>query len=57
MKIRLLENIPVEEKHGMKKGRVFEVKMTVNDGWRIKGKAGKDVKIWFNEAEVIVEKE
>jgi hypothetical protein len=46
MKIRLLQNIPVEAKHGMNKGREFETEEKPGwDGIWIRGDADELVRI------------
>lgn len=53
MKIKLIENLPVENKHGMTKGRVFDVIRTERGGSWVMGDAGEEVKVWMHECEVI----
>jgi hypothetical protein len=52
MKIQLTEDLPVHEKHGMTKGRVFEVlridRENKNDVW-VRGDADEDVKVFWHE--------
>lgn len=55
MKIKLIEDIPVEKKHGMTKGRILEVQMafSTQNAFRVRGDDGQDVKIWAHECEVM----
>lgn len=62
MKIKLLNDIPVESGHGCMTGRIFEV-LEANDPtngrtagrimWTVKGDSGEDVKIFGEEAKVL----
>ncbi len=54
MKIKLIDDIPVEKRHGMVKGKVLEVESEIPLGsyWVI-GDAGEKVKVFRHEFEVV----
>ena len=60
MKIKLKVNLPVDEKHGLRAGRVCEVVFerphidgAVRPLWFVTGDAGKPVGVWAREARVV----
>ena len=62
MRIRLLVDLPVEEKHGMTAGRVIDVVRqqpgSDREGiprWFVQGDAGEEVGVFPREAEVVGE--
>ena len=53
MKIRLTKDVPVEDKHGMTKGRVFETLETGHDMAAVMGDAGEKVSLQWHEYEEV----
>jgi len=60
MKIRLLFDVPVERKHGMREGQVLNVldsRTSRFQTWRVMDDAGEEVLVHEHEAEVVEEKD
>ena len=59
MKVKLLRDVPVEEKHGMAEGRVFEVSRMAERTERARvfvvGDAGEEVGLLWAEFEAVQE--
>ncbi len=53
MKIRLKQDVPVEKKHGMTKGRVFETVESGHDMVAVMGDVGEKVSLQWHEYEEV----
>ena len=59
LKIKLLDNLPLDSKHGMTKGRILEVEKYVNPRdtprgsvtYWVRGDTGERVGVLYNEAD------
>ena len=56
MKIKLLQDLPVEDKHEMKKGRILECVEQEEDAcWWVRGYEGELVRVFWREADMVEE--
>ncbi len=53
MKIRLTQDVPVEKKHGMTKGRVFETVEEGHDMATVRGDVGEPILLQWHEYEEV----
>jgi hypothetical protein len=61
MKIRLVKDIPVKEKFGLKKGRLLDAERVSGRGrgasFFLVRVLGEDIKLWLHEVDVVADQE
>lgn len=61
MKIRLMKDIPVQERFGLKEGCIFEAERVSGRGrgssFYLIRVLGEEIKVWPHEAEAVIDQE